>query len=160
MADEVVTRLARSLEIATNAIEAARVARAAQGNLDAQDLALRCQAGFDTSTRFSAEQAAAYDLCDRALEIDGRNVIALNILAVKYIAGVGDGLSADREADLQRAVDLLARALALEPDNDRAHTYMRRRWSKRSEASLSTQASSRPMPPCAMRIRHWGDRKR
>ncbi|MFB9264434.1 adenylate/guanylate cyclase domain-containing protein [Bradyrhizobium erythrophlei] len=123
MADEVVMRLARSLEIETNAIEAARVARAVQGNLDAEDLALRCQAGFDTSTVGSAERAAAFDLCDRALQIDGRNVIALNILAAKYIFGLINGLSADREADIQRAAELVARALAIEPNNYRAHAY-------------------------------------
>jgi adenylate cyclase len=117
--DEIVTRLARSLEIEMNAIEAARVARVAPANLDAQDLAMRCHAGFNSSTQGSAELAAAFDLCDRALQIDGHNVVALNILAVKYIQQARQ--TADREADIQRAADLLARALALEPDSYWAH---------------------------------------
>jgi tetratricopeptide (TPR) repeat protein len=168
MADEVVTGLARSLEIETNAIEAARVARAAQGNLDAEDLALRCQAGFDSATTGSSEQAAAFDLCDRALQIDGRNVVALSILAIKYYLRASQ--IADREADIQRAADLLARALALEPDSYRAHAYKAQLlvYQKRQEEALVEAERSLALNPSFIPAyvpvcqANWalGDRKR
>jgi adenylate cyclase len=121
MQDEIGTRLARALEIEMRAIEAARVARTRPGNQDAEDLALRGQAGLHNSTIGSAEQAAAYDLCERALQLDGSNVIALVMIATKY-AGRLFGRSVDPQADIRQAEDLIARALALEPDNYGAHT--------------------------------------
>jgi adenylate cyclase len=121
MEDEIVTRLARGLEIAMDAVEAARVERARPSNLDAEDLAMRCQAGFDNSTQGSEDMEAAYDLCERALQIDARNVLALSITAFRYAVAVVRGVSAHPQADIQRADDLVARALAIEPDNYRAH---------------------------------------
>jgi adenylate cyclase len=121
MQDEIVTRLARALEIEMGAVEAARVARTQPGDQNAEDLALRCQAGVDNSAPSSAERDAAYDLCERALQIDGRNVLALTITAYKYGARAVNALSVDRQADTRHAEDLVARALALEPDNYRAH---------------------------------------
>jgi adenylate cyclase len=121
MEDEIVTRLARALEIEVGAIEGARIARAAPANLDAEDLAMRCQAGFDNSTLGTAEMEAAFGLCERALQIDARNVLALSIAAYRYAVAVVRGVSAHPQADIQRAEDLVARALAIEPDNYRAH---------------------------------------
>jgi adenylate cyclase len=121
MQDEIVTRLARALELEMGLVEAARVARTRPGNQDAEDLALRCQAGFDNSATGSAEREAAYDLCERALQIDQSNVLALSIAAFKYAIWASNGLSEDPQADIQRAEELAARALALEPNNYRAH---------------------------------------
>src|SRR5271154_784044 len=45
MQDEIVTRLARALEIQLSAVDAARVEQTRPGNLDAEDLARRCKAG-------------------------------------------------------------------------------------------------------------------
>jgi adenylate cyclase len=121
MEDDIVTRLARALEIEISAVEAARIARAAPANLDAEDLAMRCQAGFDNSTLGSADMEAAFGLCERPLQIDARNVLALSIGAYRYAVAVLRGVSAHPQADIQRADDLVARALAIEPDNYRAH---------------------------------------
>jgi adenylate cyclase len=120
--DEIVTRLARALEIEISAIEAARIKRTRPGDQAAEDLALRCQAGVNNGPSLgTAERDAAYDLCERALQIDGRNVLALSIAAYKYALLATSGLSADRQADIRQGEDLVARALALEPDNYRAH---------------------------------------
>jgi adenylate cyclase len=149
MEDEIVTRLARSLEIETNAIEAARVARARPGNLDAEDLALRCQAGLAGSTAESAERAAAYALCERALQLDGDNVVALNNLAVRYFHRATTGLSSDPRADIQRGADLVARALALEPDSYGAH-YAKAQLllaEKRQDEALVEAERSRALNP-------------
>jgi adenylate cyclase len=45
MQDEIVTRLTRAMQIQLVAVDAARVTRTRPGNLDAEDLALRCEAG-------------------------------------------------------------------------------------------------------------------
>src|ERR1700686_2482848 len=45
MQDEIVTRLARAMQIQLVAVDAARGTRDRPGNLDAEDLALRCEAG-------------------------------------------------------------------------------------------------------------------
>jgi tetratricopeptide (TPR) repeat protein len=149
MEDEIVTRLARSLEIETAAIEAARVARMPPGNIDAQDLAMRCQAGFESSTDGSPEQAAAFGLCERALQIDGRNALALSITASHHAGRVINGLSADPNADIQRAGDLVARALALEPDSYWAHLAKGALLlaQKRDEEALVEAERSRALNP-------------
>ena len=46
MQDEIVTRIARAMQIQLVAVDAARVTRTRPGNLDAEDLALRCEAGI------------------------------------------------------------------------------------------------------------------
>jgi tetratricopeptide (TPR) repeat protein len=69
----------------------------------------------------SAEQDAAYDLCERALQIDGKNVLALSIASIWHSRRARSGVSADQQADVRQAKDLVARALALEPDNYWAH---------------------------------------
>ena len=46
MQDEIVTRLARALEIKLAAVDAARVQQTRPGNLDAEDLAMRCEVGM------------------------------------------------------------------------------------------------------------------
>ena len=73
---EIVTRLARAMQLLLVAVDAARVTRTRPGNLDGEDLALRCQAGMYNSVG-PAELAAAFSLCDRALNIDNGNVPAL-----------------------------------------------------------------------------------
>jgi adenylate cyclase len=120
MQDEIVTRLARALSIEMTVVEAARVARTRPSDQDAQDLALRCQAGFYKFGFGSAEQERVFDLCERALQIDGRNVLALTIIAIRYAVRAASGLSVDRQADIRQAEQIVARALALEPDNYRA----------------------------------------
>ena len=64
-----------------------------------------------------ARKPAGYLLCEQALRIDPNNVRALWVLAMKFHVPVAMGMSADPEADLKRADDLLSKALALEPTN-------------------------------------------
>jgi adenylate cyclase len=115
MQDEIVTRLARALDVQMVAIEAAHVARTRPGNLDAEDLAMRCQAGWNSSTWGSAEYDTAYGLCEHALQIDDRNVLALSVLAIKYAIRLTSGLSSDPQTDIRQADELISRALASSP---------------------------------------------
>ena len=113
MQDEIVTRLARAMQIQLVAVDAARVTRTRPGNLDGEDLALRCQAGMYNSVG-PAELAAAFSLCDRALNIDNGNVPALSILAMMHIIPVVEARSTDPQADTRQADELVSRALALD----------------------------------------------
>ena len=105
MQDEIVTRLARAMQIQLVAVDAARVTRTRPGNLDAEDLALRCEAGhLQLSCRESAEWTAAFDLCDRALHIDNSNVFALTGMTMRHILPVIEAQKpAIRSADIGRA---------------------------------------------------------
>ena len=121
MQDEIVTRIARAMQIQLVAVDAARVTRARPGNLDAEDLALRCEAGMYNSPGGSAEFTAAFDLCDRALHIDNGNVFALTGMTLRYIVPVIEAQSRDPQADIRRADELVTRALAIDPNFYAAH---------------------------------------
>jgi adenylate cyclase len=121
MQDEIVTRIARAMQIQLVAVDAARVTRARPGNLNAEDLALRCEAGMYNSPGGSAEFTAAFDLCDRALHIDNGNVFALTGMTLRYIVPVIEAQSSDPQADIRRADELVTRALAIDPNFYAAH---------------------------------------
>ena len=121
MQDEIVTRLARAMQIQLVAVDAARVTRTRPGNLDAEDLALRCEAGIYNSPVGSAEWTAAFDLCDRALHIDNSNVFALTGMTMRHILPVIEAQSRDPQADIGRADELVTRALAIDPNYYFAH---------------------------------------
>jgi adenylate cyclase len=108
--DEIVTRLASALHVELVRAETGRVT--AVSNLDAEDLAMRCEAA---SYRPGADAASTYDLCERALGIDPHNVRALIRLASYYTSRVSRVQSPNRAADLQRADSLVSRALEIDP---------------------------------------------
>ena len=119
--DEIVTRLARVLQIQVTDIEAARLERAHPANPDAQELALRCRAALWNSGLFGKQAEAGSHLCEQALEIDPNNVAALTSLSERFSARVITQQSTDRQADIARADELASRALALDPNDPDAH---------------------------------------
>lgn len=121
MQDEIVTRLARSLEMQLVVIEAARVSRAHPGNLDAEDLAMRCEAMLQTATPGSGDADRAYGFCRQALALDPRNVRASINLASEFINRVLGVQSTDREGDIRQAEELVSRTLAIDPNLYSAH---------------------------------------
>ena len=121
MQDEIVTHLARAMEQQLTEVEAARLKRTPVANLDAEDLALRCEAAVQKGGYFGKEAEAGYPLCEQALGVDPNNVRALKVLAVKFHTRVNNGASADPEADLKRADELLSQTLALDPTYAGAH---------------------------------------
>ena len=120
MQDEIVTRLSRAMQIELAAVDIARTTRTRPENLDAEDLAERCQAGLYNS-RAEPRRVEAFSLCERALQIDSKNVIALVNTARKYISPVINSQSTDPLADIQRADELVTRALAIDPNFYTAH---------------------------------------
>jgi class 3 adenylate cyclase/TolB-like protein/Tfp pilus assembly protein PilF len=121
MQDEIVTRLSRTLQVRLVEIDAARVARAHPSDLGAEDLAMRCEAIIVNAQAGSEEEAHGYDLCERALQRDKRNVRALVNLSFKFIVPVLNVQSLDREGDIRRAEELVSRALAIAPNSHGAH---------------------------------------
>jgi adenylate cyclase len=118
MQDEIVVRLSRALSYQLLALDIARVNRTRPGNLDAEDLALRCLAD---AIKGPAGWATASSLCDRALQIDPRNVLALSFSAFMIIVPVLSAQSDDPIAAKRQADELISRALAIDPNYDYAH---------------------------------------
>jgi class 3 adenylate cyclase/TolB-like protein/Tfp pilus assembly protein PilF len=118
MQDEIVVRLSRSLLFQYLAVDIARVNRTRPGNLDAEDLAIRCAADLIAGP---AGWATAPSLCDRALQIDPRNALALSLSAEMIIIPVILAQSDDPIAATRRADELASRALAIDPNFDYAH---------------------------------------
>ena len=118
MQDEIVVRLSRALLFQYVAVDIARSDRMRPGNLDAEDLAIRCVADLIAGP---AGWATAPGLCDRALQIDPRNVLALSLSAEMIIIPVILAQSDDPIAATRRADELASRALAIDPNFDYAH---------------------------------------
>jgi adenylate cyclase len=117
MQDEIVTRLARTLSIQITTIEAARIARARIANTDAETLALRCQAIVFNYGANRNERAAAYPLCEQALQLDPNIARALAIIALRYALQALQGQSVDRKADTTKADELITRALTIDAND-------------------------------------------
>jgi adenylate cyclase len=121
MQDEIVTRLAHALQIQLTAVEASRVSRTHPENSDAEELAMQCEAGYLRWGVMPSMAQPAYALCERTLEMDGRNVRALAILAIRSQVRVINLISDDPKAELRKADEYSARALALDPNNYLTH---------------------------------------
>jgi TolB-like protein/class 3 adenylate cyclase/Flp pilus assembly protein TadD len=121
MQDEIVTHLARAMDIQLSEAEAARLKRTPAANRDAEDLALQCDAGAQKGGYFGKEADVSYHLCEQALAADPNNVHALSLLSLKFFLPVAYGSSADPKIDLERADALVSKALALEPNYANAH---------------------------------------
>jgi adenylate cyclase len=115
--DQIVRRIARTMQLKLIAADLARASRSRPSNPDAQDLALRCKAAVYNFSDPSNIVAA----CERSLQADGHDVFALGALALLIAVSVITAQSVDREADLEKAEELISRALALDADCGIAH---------------------------------------
>ncbi|MBV8107579.1 MAG: tetratricopeptide repeat protein [Hyphomicrobiales bacterium] len=114
--DAIVTHLTHALDVQLTEAEAARLKRTPAANPDAEDLALQCSAGASKVGGIGKEADAAYALCEQALAIDANNVRALTQLGWKFFLPAMGGVSGDPKRDLERADELVSKALALDPD--------------------------------------------
>jgi len=105
MQDEIVTRLARALELQLPEAEAARANRTPAANPNAEDLALQCFGIVQKNGYIGKEAEAGFPLCEQALAIDPNNVRALVALSVKYYLPITHGL----KGDLKKADELVSR---------------------------------------------------
>jgi adenylate cyclase len=123
MQDEIVTHLARAIEVQLPEVEDARLKRTPATNPTAEDLAWQCQAAVFKAGFFGKEADAAFQLCGQALDIDPNNVRALSFLSFKFWLPVAFGRSADPQGDLKRGDELVSKALALNPNSSNAHLF-------------------------------------
>jgi TolB-like protein/cytochrome c-type biogenesis protein CcmH/NrfG len=119
--DEIVTRLARALQIELTALESARIPPDTAEGHGAEDLALAGEAIYLRYGPSRRESEPGFQLCERALAIDPNNVRALGILAEKTTMRVTGMQSIDRDADIRRSEELVTRALAADPNSYHAH---------------------------------------
>src|SRR5262249_29405973 len=108
MQDEIVKRLSAPLEIRLIDVDAARIKRTPPANLDAQDLALQCMAGVLPTLMIEGSHPA-FGFCERAVQMDDRNAIALTFFSLKYITPVLHMQSTDFQADIRQAEGFAAR---------------------------------------------------
>ena len=116
--DEIVTRLASTLHGELIQAETRRSTITGASNLDAEDLAMQCEAA---AYRVSLAGMPGYELCERALNIDPRNVRALVQLSMYYGMRVSRVQSPNSAADVERANGLVTRALEIDPHYYAAH---------------------------------------
>src|SRR5262249_849817 len=85
--DEIVTRIARTLQIRLSAAEIGRLNSAPQGNVEVEHLALRAEALFVVHGSYGRKESKeCLRLCEQVLAIDPNNLRAL------AIAGLGIGV--------------------------------------------------------------------
>ena len=145
--DEIVTRLARALQIELTALESARTSAGAADS--AEDFALAGEAIYLRCGPSRRESEQGFQLCERALAIDPNNVRALGILAEKTTMRVTGMQSIDRDADIRRSEELVVRALAADPNSYHAHHAKARllvAQSRAEEALIEAERSLRLNP--------------
>jgi hypothetical protein len=84
------------MDIQLSEVEAARLKRTPAANPDAEDLALRCEAGVQALIRRGRiigkdADDAGYRLCEQALAADPDNVRAMTWLSAKFVYAVLGG---------------------------------------------------------------------
>jgi TolB-like protein len=151
MQDEIVARLAHAMDIQLSEAEAARLKRTPAANPDAEDLALRCEAGVQKGGYggyVGKEGQAVSQLCEQALAADPSSVRALTWLAVKtYYSGIARG--SDRKAKIKRADELVSRALAIDPNYARARSLKGAYSDGRGASTNRSRSTTRAFPgPC------------
>jgi class 3 adenylate cyclase/TolB-like protein/Flp pilus assembly protein TadD len=119
--DEIVTRLARAMDLQLTKAEAARLKRTPAANPTAEDLALQCIAGAEKGGYVGKEADAGYALCGQALALDPNNAPALGWSGTKFFMQAALGVTSDPKGDIERADELASRALTFDPDNAGLH---------------------------------------
>ena len=118
---EFVSRLANSLGVELVKAEALRSMRERPNNPDASDLAMRARARFNSSGGSKSISSDIIDLSERALALDPQNERAMVDLAFAFNDRVTNRWGDDPAGDIARADKLADSALALQPDDARAH---------------------------------------
>jgi adenylate cyclase len=117
MQDEIVARIASTVRFELAKAEAQKSAIATDPNV--LDLVARCVVSVVGEAGLFGKEAAA--ACERALQADPNNVIALSMASLGYTMPILLGRSTDPRADLKRADELAARAIAVDANNPFGH---------------------------------------
>jgi adenylate cyclase len=115
--DEIVVRLAST--VGFELVEAEAKKSAITANPDVLDLVTRCVASVVGKAGLFGKEAAA--ACERALDADPNNVVALSMSSLGFTMPILLGRSTDPRADLKRADELASRAIAVDANNPLGH---------------------------------------
>jgi TolB-like protein/Flp pilus assembly protein TadD len=121
MEDDIVTRLARTLDIQLTDVEAAKAGQLRPDNPDAEDLALRCLAAYNDNyaeAQDPVKHSQIFASCEQALRLDPRNARALSILAERMWGLIAYGV--DTTDELKRFDELVPNALMANPNDANA----------------------------------------
>jgi TolB-like protein len=138
MQDEIVTRLARALNVELVAAEARRAERLPDP--DTVDLTFRGLAAYNRG-RGSDNLIEAAQFFEQALALDPRNVEALAGLAMAKFMLVNTFLTWDRAGPLGAAEAAATRALALSPNHAGAHVALAWVYTYTNRAALAVAES-------------------
>jgi adenylate cyclase len=141
--NEITSRLAGILNIELVKDVSRRIEEETAINPDARDLVMRGWAWryLPASKETRREALLAFE---RALELDGRSVDARIGIAHVLVLNLGDGMSASREQDEERADQLLREALDSDPSRQVAHAVrgqLRRLQNRVPEARIELEAA-------------------
>jgi adenylate cyclase len=143
MQNEITAGIASTLRVRLVDIESRRGQRERPDNPDATDLAMRGWALiYASQTRDN--NAAARRLFEKALQIDPQVASALTGLGFTHIRDVLNRWTDAYGDHLQRADELIERAIARNPDDAAAHQYkaLLRRAQRRSEEAIAAAESA------------------
>jgi adenylate cyclase len=115
MQDEIVARINSAVRYELTKAEAQK--SAISTNPDALDLATECLVSVVGKAGLFGKETA----CERALDADPNNVIALSMSSIGYTLRIQLGRSTDPRADLKRADELASRAIAVDANNPFGH---------------------------------------
>jgi TolB-like protein/class 3 adenylate cyclase/Tfp pilus assembly protein PilF len=138
MQNEITAGIASTLRVKLIDIESRRGQRERPGNADATDLAMRGWALIYAS-QTQGNNAAARHLFEEALTVDPQAASALTGLGFTHLRDVLNRWTDAYGDHLQRADELVERAIALAPDNAQAYQYkaLLRRAQRRSEEAIA-----------------------
>jgi TolB-like protein/class 3 adenylate cyclase/Flp pilus assembly protein TadD len=122
MQDEITSRLARAVGFELIAAESSRAERERPTNMDAVDLTMRGRAILNRRVSVAGAREAR-TFFEAALQLEDRNISALNGLAATYCIEVGSYCSDDPAAHLRLADAAISKALALAPKSVSAHRW-------------------------------------
>jgi tetratricopeptide (TPR) repeat protein len=121
MEDDVVTRLARTLDLKMTDVEAAEAGRLRPSNPNAEDLALRCLARVNDNWADATDPVnhpKIFESCEEALRLDHGNTRALSLLTYRLARSIVLGV--DMTDELKRFDELTRKALAVDPNDGNA----------------------------------------
>ncbi len=143
--DDIVGRLARTLNLELFQAASQRIERERAADPDARDFAMRAWARVLRGPLSPATFEEALRLNERALEIDPGSVDAKNNMAAILVGNLSGGWSSSVQQDQERAEKLLLEILERDPNNARAHLglgILRRVEKRLVEAKIELQTAT------------------
>ena len=140
--DEIIGRLARSLNFQLVQAAGRRIDKEEAADPDARDRVMRAWSLFFGVS--PAKQKDAIREFEHALEIDPRSIDARLGIATVLVGLIGDGLSNSVQQDQARVEQLLGEILESDPNRSLAHTVMgqqRRLQNRMAEAQAELEAA-------------------